>query len=110
MDVKHGYAKCSICSVGENAIITADPSIAKTAKKNGIDVLKTEASHTRLDGYDCGFIGGASGDDGENIYFCGNLEKHPDGEKIKEFCKKHGRGVVCLSDEPLYDYGTLFFI
>ena len=110
IDVKQGYAKCSVCTVGDNAIITADQSIAKAARGNKIDVLKIEASHTALDGYDCGFIGGASGDDGENIYFCGNLDLHPEGEKIKEFCKKHGREAVSLSDEPFYDFGTLMFI
>ena len=110
IDVRQGYAKCSVCTVGDNAIITADRSIAKAARENKIDVLQIESSHVSLDGYDCGFIGGASGDDGENIYFCGNIELHPESERIKEFCKKQGRGVVSLSDEPLYDYGTLMFI
>ena len=110
IDVKQGYAKCSICTVGDNAIITADPSIAKAAKENGIDVLKIEASHTRLDGYDCGFIGGASGADKDNVYFCGSIDLHPDVERIKDFCQKHGKTAVSLSDEPLYDFGTLMFI
>ncbi len=110
IDVKQGYAKCSICTVGDNAIITADKSIAKAARENRIDVLEIDNSHTRLEGYDCGFIGGASGDDGENIYFCGSIDLHPESERIKEFCKAHGRGVGSLSDEALYDYGTLMFI
>ncbi len=110
INVKQGYAKCSVCVVGDNAIITADVSIAKAAEKNGIDVLLVSPRGIRLDGYDCGFIGGASGADGENIYFCGNTDLHPDGYKIKEFCKKHGKAAVSLSDEPLYDYGTLMFI
>jgi hypothetical protein len=110
INVKQGYAKCSVCAVNDNAIITADRSIAKEAEKNGIDVLLISQSGVRLDGYDCGFIGGASGCDGEKVYFCGNIDLHPDGERIRAFCERQGRKAISLSDEPLYDYGTLIFI
>lgn len=110
INVKQGYTKCSVCIVSDNAIITADRSIAKVAEKNGIDVLLVSPGGVRLDGYDCGFIGGASGMDNETVYFCGNIDLHPDGDKIKEFCQKHGKEAVSLSDELLYDYGTLMFI
>ena len=109
INVKQGYAKCSVCVVNDNAIITADPSIAKAAGEKGMDVLSVSPSGVRLDGYDCGFIGGASGADNDNVYFCGNIDLHPDGEIIKDFCRKHGKSAVSLSDEPLYDYGTLIF-
>ena len=109
VDVKQGYAKCSACRVGERAIITADASIKKAALAHGIDVLLIKSEGVSLDGYDCGFIGGASGDDGENVYFCGNIDLHPDAEKIKAFCKAHGKTPVSLTDEPLYDVGTMFF-
>ncbi len=109
VDVKQGYAKCSVCKVSENAIITADPSIEKAALAHGLDVLLIRSGHIALNGYDCGFIGGASGEDRENVYFCGDLELHPDAEVIKSFCKKHSKTAVSLSDEPLYDVGTMFF-
>ena len=110
INVKQGYAKCSVCVVNDNAIITADRSVATAAEKRGIDVLVVSPAGVRLDGYDCGFIGGASGADGENVYFCGSIDLHPDGERIKEFCKNHGKTAVSLSDEPMYDYGTLMII
>ena len=110
INVRQGYAKCSVCAVNDNAIITADPSIARAAEKNGIDVLPISRGGVRLNGYDCGFIGGASGCDGENVYFCGNIDLHPDGEKIRAFCERQGRKAISLSDDPLYDYGTLIFI
>lgn len=110
IDTKQGYAKCSTCTVGENGIITADKSIAKAAEREGIDVLLLPDSCTRLDGYDTGFIGGASGDDGENVFFCGDISRHPEYLRIQEFCQKHGRDVVSLSDNELYDYGSLIFI
>lgn len=110
INVKQGYAKCSTCVVGSNAIITADVSIADAAERRGIDVLRVSAEGVSLDGYNIGFIGGASGLCGDSLYFCGNIELHPDGEGIKAFCEAHGVRAVSLSDEPLYDYGTLMFI
>lgn len=110
VDTKQGYTKCSTVAVGDSAIITADPSIQKSCSTSGIDVLFLSGNFTSLDGYDTGFIGGASGTDGENIYFCGDISKHPDGDRIIEFCKNHRKSVISLSEEPLYDYGSLFFV
>ena len=110
IDTKQGYAKCSSCIVGDSGIITADPSIKKAADNAGLDVLFIASSCAELHGYDVGFFGGVSGDDGENIYFCGDLDTHPEHESIKAFCQKHGRGTVSLSKAPLYDYGSLIFI
>lgn len=109
VDVRQGYAKCSVCRVSESAIITSDKSIEKAALALGLDVLLIKSGHVALDGYDCGFIGGATGDDGENVYFCGNIDLHPDAEKMKAFCEAHGKTPISLSDEPLYDVGTMFF-
>ncbi|MBE6538484.1 MAG: hypothetical protein E7671_03360 [Ruminococcaceae bacterium] len=110
IDTLQGYARCSVCIVADDAIITADPSIAPLAKKCGIDVLEILSGGIALDGYNCGFIGGASGNDGEHVFFCGDILSHPDGEKIKEFCIHHGKTPVSLSSSPLYDVGTIFFI
>ena len=110
LNVKQGYAKCSVCIVDDNAIITADAGIAAKACSRGIDVLIVQAGHVRLDGYDCGFIGGASGRCDDTLYFCGNLNSHPDSNAIAEFCQKHGKTAVSLGDGQLFDVGTLFFI
>ena len=61
VNVSQGYAKCSTCVVGEDAIITYDRGIAKAADAAGMDVLVIEPGHVDLPGYDTGFIGGASG-------------------------------------------------
>ena len=110
INTRQGYTKCSVSTVGDDAIITADQSVARAAGERGIDVLLLDGSHTRLDGYNEGFIGGASGDDGEHIFFCGDLLLHPEADRIREFCERHGRVAVSLSREPLYDYGSLIFI
>ncbi len=108
--VKQGYAKCSVCAVGDNAAITADEGLCKAMRNNGVDVLLISAGNIILSGYDTGFIGGCSGTDGEKIYFSGNIALHPDGDRIAEFCLKHKKEPVSLSDELLYDIGSIFFI
>ena len=110
INVRQGYTKCSVCKISENAIITADGGIAETAKKYGVDVLEISEGHVQLDGYNTGFIGGASGMFDDAIYFCGDVMSHPDGEKIAKFCQKHNKRCICLSNEPLFDVGTLFFL
>lgn len=105
-----GYTKCSVCRVSDNAIITADISIYTACKEHGIDALLVSADGVALSGYDCGFIGGATGTHGECVYFCGDVSLHPDGEKIVEFCKNHSKLAVSLSSEGLYDIGSILFI
>ena len=109
--VKQGYTKCSTAIVGDNAIITADMTIAKIAASLGIDVLRVNSyREVKLDGYDYGFIGGACGYYDNTLYFSGNIEAHPEYQAISDFCKMHSTVLCSLSSEPLYDVGSIFFI
>lgn len=107
-NVKQGYAKCSSV-VLENAVITADQGIYNTARKLGVDALLICSGGVILEGYDYGFLGGASGVYGNKVYFCGDISKHKDGTEISAFCQKQGYEVISLSDAPLYDVGTILF-
>ena len=109
VNTKQGYAKCSTVVLGNRALITADPSVEKAARKLSLDVLFISSGYVELEGYDTGFIGGASGVFGNTVYFCGNIFSHPDGQRIFDFCAKHNFQVTSLSEAPLYDVGTLFF-
>lgn len=107
-DVKQGYAKCSTV-VLENAIITADTGIYNAARKLGAKALLVSPGGISLDGYNCGFIGGVSGVWEKRVFFCGDITKHPDHTIISEFCVERGYEIISLSDEPLYDVGTILF-
>lgn len=109
VNTRQGYARCSVCKISESAAISSDASLLGAIAEKGIDTLCISECGVRLDPYDHGFIGGASGAFGDDVFFCGNLELHPDAEKIKAFCKKHEKNAVSLSDEELFDAGTLFF-
>ena len=110
INVKQGYARCTAIPLSDSAVITADPSIARAAEHRGIELLRISQGGVSLSGYDYGFIGGACGVFEDTVFFAGDLSLHPDGERIDKFCRNHGKEVVSLSDEPLCDVGSIFFI
>jgi hypothetical protein len=106
--VRQGYCKCSICTVCENAIITADKGIAEFAQNNGIDVCIVSNNSIQLQGYKNGFIGGTCGKISKNtLAFFGDIKKYPDSDKIISFCKNYGIDCISLSNNSLTDYGSL---
>ena len=108
INTKQGYAKCSICIVSDNAIITADKNIYNAAIKNNIDVLMTENTGIVLDGYNEGFIGGATGlIEKDLLCVNGNLELHKNCDEIKDFCSKYGVDIVSLSQDKICDIGSV---
>ncbi len=108
LNVKQGYAKCGVCVVSDNAIITSDGGIYKTALENGIDALKITEGDIRLDGMNYGFIGGASGlIANDTLAINGNIKKHRDSGAIIEFCEKHGVETLSLNDGDIEDIGSI---
>lgn len=107
VNVRQGYARCSIVPVDEDSIITYDRGIAKAAASAGMSVLTVEPGHVELPGYDTGFIGGTSGRVGNEIVFNGDLSAHPDFEAIRDFITERGLGLKYFSDRPLRDIGSI---
>lgn len=107
ISVRQGYTKCSTCIVSADAVITDDPSIAK-AVRNKIDVLYVGSKEVKLNGYSCGFIGGCCGKLSKNILaFTGNIDNASYSKDVKAFCKNHGVDCISLSNQSLYDYGSI---
>ena len=104
--VSQGYTKCAACIVNEQSIITSDASVSRAAKNAGMDVLEITPGNIALDGFDYGFIGGASFKINNNVIaFTGTLDAHPDKEQILCFVAKHGLEPVFLTQEPIFDIG-----
>lgn len=109
--LKQGYSKCSSCILNSKALITADKSIRNAAEKNGIDVLAIQNGDIALNGYNYGFIGGASAMLSKNeLLFFGDITKHRDHGKIIEFLKKYNINPVFAKSHSLYDYGGIIII
>jgi len=107
--VKQGYSKCLTCIVNQNSIITSDMEIYKKASEVGIDVLLIEPDKSiKLEPFDMGFLGGATGLIGKNkLAFTGNVEYHRNFKEILSFLSLKTVDVVMLNDERLIDLGTL---
>lgn len=104
--VDQGYTNCSVCVVSNDAIITADEMISFRAEQAGMDVLKLQPGYIKLDGFDYGFIGGASFLlDAKRMAFTGILSGHPDEERILTFLNSHGLEPVYLTKYALFDIG-----
>ncbi len=111
IDVRQGYAKCSVCVVDETSIITSDRGIGAAARRAGLDVLEILPGHIRLDGFDYGFIGGASLKlDKNTLAFYGAVERHPSFLEIKQFLMQRNIQYVSLGRRMLEDIGSAAII
>lgn len=110
INVNQSYPNCSILKLNEENAITADMGIYKKLTSLGINTLLIKSGGISLPPYEYGFIGGASGVDGEKVFFLGNLDLHPSAKEIKKFISERGMKAISLSDEPLSDLGGLLFI
>jgi hypothetical protein len=110
VNVKQGYTKCSTINLQEKGLITSDKNIHRAAVELNLDCLLISQGYVELKGYEYGFIGGATGYLDDRLYITGNIDKHPDGGLILEFLKEKKIELICLSNNNIYDYGTLIMI
>ncbi len=106
VDVKQGYAKCSVAVVNDSAAITADEGIYKALTQHGIDTLKIRPGYIDIEQYPYGFIGGSCITLGNKVLFCGDPLYHPDGNAIVSFINSHGARVVTTGNHALHDFGS----
>ena len=107
---RQGYARCSVCVVNYNSVITEDKSIYKALKIHNqkIDVLLISAGFAHLSGYPYGFIGGCSGLlDKDLLAFSGVINRHPDFESIQKFLSRHKVRYFSITDGALEDIGGI---
>ncbi|MBR2027675.1 MAG: hypothetical protein IKA10_01635 [Oscillospiraceae bacterium] len=107
-----GYTKCSTAVIGDNNFITEDENIYKVLTKAEKNCLLIKKGYVRLDGYDCGFIGGASVyiKEKNTVLFTGNIQKHPDYIKIKDFCNNQHILIDYIDNDDLYDIGGIVLL
>lgn len=110
INTNQGYSKCSTLIVDDYSIITADKSIQMAADSAGIESLLITEGYINLPGYNYGFIGGASGRYLDTIYLTGTIDHHPDFKKIVQFIETRGLQLNILSDQRIFDSGSIFFI
>ena len=108
INVNQGYTKCNVAIIDEKSIITSDRGIAKACEDYPeLEVLLIEPGFIRLDGFETGFIGGASGKVLNEYIFNGNLGKHPDFARIVDFVESHGLTPKWFPEYQLTDIGSI---
>lgn len=111
INTSQGYARCSVAVIDEKSVITADKDIAAKMSGEGFDVLQIRPGHISLPGYNYGFIGGCCGKiDKDKIIFCGDVNTHPDAEKIIQFIESRNIEIITVGSGQLYDFGGLVSI
>ncbi|MBQ9806689.1 MAG: hypothetical protein IJW49_09325 [Clostridia bacterium] len=112
--VRQGYAKCSVIPVGDHALMTADASIERAARQNGLEVLRLQSGGIALPGYDYGFPGGCASfapyGGTRELYFGASPEYYPDVERMRTFCEAHGYRLLTPKSLAPTDVGTIFLI
>ncbi len=104
IDVPQGYAACSCLCIDETSFITADIGIYNALKINGATPLLIEKGYIKIEKYDYGFIGGASGFINGVLYFFGDITKHPDFIKIDKYLTERNVEYKWFNT-PLTDIG-----
>ncbi|MBR1969770.1 MAG: hypothetical protein IKA17_05400 [Clostridia bacterium] len=105
--VKQGYAKCSMCAIDENSLITSDTGIFRACEKKGIDALLVSNDDIKLEGFENGFFGGCCGFDGENLLVNGNAKTLKDYKSIEKFLTERGFGIISLNSGAIVDIGSI---
>lgn len=108
LHVNQGYTKCNMAIVDEKSFITSDRGIFEVGLRSGFDVLLIEPGGIILEGFDYGFIGGATGLIGEKrLAVTGTFYHHKDYEKIMEFLDKKGIKITYLTSGQIKDIGSI---
>jgi hypothetical protein len=109
INVRQGYARCSVIPVTGNDFVTADGGVARALSGEGCRVCLVRGGSVRLRGHPYGFLGGASAVTKKSVLFFGSLAAHPDGARIKSFIEETGKTAVSLSEDVLEDFGGMVF-
>ena len=95
--------------LSESAAITADRGMAEILKKHGIRATLIEHGGISLPPYEYGFIGGAGEVHDGKLYFFGDVNTHPDKDKIMSAAESEGLTVISLCAGVLRDLGGILF-
>ncbi len=109
--VKQGYTKCSICVLNDSTIITGDRGIAKSLENSNIKAYYLPCDQIKLDGYDNGFWGGASGLIEKNkLFFNGNIKNLSCYDELVSILEQEKIEPVYQTNSEVYDNGSIILI
>ncbi len=105
VNVRQGYAACSTLVICEDLAITADKGVCDAIKKQGKECLLIYPDEVVLDGYNCGFCGGASGKIDNTVYFFGDISLMKSAGVITQIAKDKNFELFQISSGRVNDFG-----
>ena len=104
-----GYSKCSTLILDSNNLVTSDISIFKAINEiYGMNIAMINSGDIILEGFEYGFIGGASSlIDNKKVAFMGSLEHYNNGKAIINVLDSLEIDAVFLANSKLQDYGSM---
>ena len=105
INVNQGYSACSTLVLDENTAITADKSIFDALTKAGKNVTLISEGGITLEGYNYGFIGGASCVVGDTVYFFGDIKNHQNYSEIHKTISSLEMKEISISCGDVFDFG-----
>ena len=110
VNVNQGYASCSTLVIDENSAITSDKGIYSAMVNEGFDALLISTVNIKLDGYNCGFIGGSGCFFDKTAYFFGEIERLPNFNEISLWLKNKNYVYRAISTGDVFDFGGVKLI
>lgn len=109
VNIRQGYAKCSISILSSDAIITSDKGIRAAALQHSINTLTIEPDkNIHLGKLSNGFIGGCTGKIGrDKLIFTGNAEKLGSFDAISDYMQKYKIKYTSLNSGNIQDMGSV---
>ena len=107
---RQGYPACATLILDGAHAVTADRGLAEIYERHGIEAIVIEDGGISLPPYKSGFIGGASGVFGKEIFFIGDVSTHPSEKIIRDTAERLGFKLVSLGGGMLADLGGLIFL
>ena len=105
VNVNQGYSSCSTLVVDENSAITSDKGIYEALQNEGFDSLLVSTKEIKLEGYNCGFIGGSGCFFNKTAYFFGKIERLQECEKISAWLKQKNYSYFSIFPGDVSDFG-----
>jgi len=108
--VDQGYGRCNILPLKDDHFITSDQGIFKVLKGLRLEVLYVSPEGILLEDFPHGFFGGCCGVWEDKVFINGCLDFYKDGGKVRDFLSKLDYEIRELSNDPLFDIGSIILI
>ena len=110
ISVNQGYTACSTLVINDSSAITTDKGIYDVLIQEGKRALLVSTNGIKLNGYSCGFIGGAGVTIDNTAYFFGDIKLHPDCSKMLEFFSRENCKIEAILPGGVCDFGGVKLI